>query len=120
MEERVANMENNEQRILQKHLQFVLCDVFNLPQAEDLLKIYTPTKWEYKGTELPEANILELKGQAQKLLDSELWKILKGAIMNDAQKKALHQSSTESDLIGAKMEVYLLNTLETVLKHMTQ
>jgi hypothetical protein len=113
-------MNDDEQKILQKHLQYVLCDVFNLPQAEDLLKIHAPTKWVYKGGELPEANILELKGQAQKLLESELWKILKGAILHDAQQRALNLSKTESDIIGAKMEIYLLNQIETVLKHMTQ
>lgn len=113
-------MNNEEQKILQKHLQFVLCDVFNLPTADDLLKIYSPTKWEYKGNELPEANIFELKTQAQKFLDSELWKILKGAMMHDAQQRALNMSKTESDIVGAKMEVYLLNEIEKVLKHMTQ
>jgi hypothetical protein len=113
-------MENNEQKILQKHLQYVLCDVFNLPQEEDLLRIHTPTKWEYKGTELPEANVLELRAQASKLLQSELWKILKGAITHDAQQRALNLSKTESDIIGAKMEIYLLNQVETILKHMTQ
>ena len=113
-------MNNEEQKILQKHLQFVLCDVFNLPVEEDLLKIHSPTKWVYKGTELPEANIVELRSQAQKLLDSELWKILKGAMMNDAQQRALNKSQTESDIIGAKMEVYLINQVETLLKHMTQ
>ena len=113
-------MNNEEQKILQKHLQFVLCDVFNVPTADDLLKIYSPIKWEYKGNELPEASILELKTQAQKLLDSELWKILKGAVMHDAQQRALNMSKTESDIVGAKMEVYLLNEIEKVLKHMTQ
>jgi len=113
-------MENSEQQILQKHLQFVLTDVFNLPMEEDLLKIHTPTVWVYKGTELPEANIIELRGQAQKLLESELWKILKGALKSDAQNRALNLSKTESDIIGAKMEIYLLNQIETVLKHMTQ
>lgn len=113
-------MNNDEQKILQKHLQFVLCDVFNLPMEEDLLKIHTPTKWEYKGTVLPEANIIELKTQASKLLNSELWKILKGAMMHDAQQRALNLSKTESDIVGAKMEVYLVNQIETVLKHMTQ
>lgn len=113
-------MNNNEQQILQKHLQYVLCDVFNLPTEGDLLKISTPTKWVYKGNELPSANIIELRGQAQKMLDSELWKIIKGAMMHDAQHRALNLSKTESDIIGAKMEVYLLNQIETVLKHMTQ
>mgnify|MGYP003479695541 CR=1 FL=1 len=113
-------MNNDEQKILQKHLQFVLCDVFNLPLEEDLLKIHTPTKWEYKNALLPAANIIELRAQASKLLDSELWKILKGAMMNDAQQRALNKSQTESDIIGAKMEVYLMNEIEKVLKHMTQ
>lgn len=113
-------MSNDEQKILQKHLQYVLCDVFNLPLEEDLLKIHTPNKWVYKDTELPEANIIELRGQAQKLLNSELWKVLKGAMLHDAQQRALTKSQTESDLIGAKMEIYLLNQIETVLKHMTQ
>jgi len=87
---------------------------------EDLLKISTPTKWVYKGNELPEANIIELKSQASRLLNSELWKILKGAMMHDAQQRALNFSKTESDIVGAKMEVYLVNQIETVLKHMTQ
>lgn len=112
-------MNNEEQKILQKHLQFVLCDVFNLPQAEDLLKIHSPTKWVYKGVELPEANIIELRSQASKLLESELWKVIKSAMMHDAQKRALELSQTESDIIGAKMEVYLINEIEKVLKHMS-
>lgn len=113
-------MDNIEQQILQKHLQYVLCDVFNLPVADDLLKISTPTVWHYKGNEVPTANIIELRGQAQKFLDSELWKIIKGAMLHDAQHRALNLSKTENDLIGAKMEIYLLNQIETVLKHMTQ
>lgn len=113
-------MNNDEQKILQKHLQYVLCDVFNLPTEDDLLKISTPNKWYYKGTEMPEVSILELRGQARKLLDSELWKVLKGAMLHDAQQRALNQSKTESDIIGAKMEIYLLNQIESVLKHMTQ
>lgn len=113
-------MNNDEQRVLQKHLQYVLCDVFNLPMQDDLLKIQSPTKWLYKGSELPDANITMLRGQAQNLLDSELWKILKGALMHDAQQRALNMSKTESDIIGAKMEVYLINQIESLLKHMTQ
>ena len=113
-------MNNDEQKILQKHLQYVLCDVFNLPVADDLLKIHTPTKWVYKGNELPEANVTELRGQAQKFLDSELWKILKGGMQHDAGQRALNLSKTESDIIGAKMEIYLINTIEGILKHMTQ
>ena len=113
-------MNNDEQKILQKHLQFVISDVFNLPEVGDLLKIHSPTKWEYKGNELPEANITELRGQAQRMLDSELWKILKGAIQHDAQNRALNLSQTESDIIGAKMEIYLLNQIGIILKHMTQ
>lgn len=113
-------MNNDEQKILQKHLQFVLCDVFNLPMEDDLLKISSPTVWEYKGNLLPEANITELKTQASKLLNSELWKILRGAMLHDAQQKSLITSKTESDLIAPKMEVYLLNFIETKLKHMTQ
>ena len=87
---------------------------------DDLLKISSPTVWEYKGNLLPEANITELKTQASKLLNSELWKILRGAMLHDAQQRALNQSKTESDIIGAKMEIYLLNLIETKLKHMTQ
>jgi hypothetical protein len=113
-------MNNDEQKILQKHLQFVLCDVFNVPTQDDLLKIHSSHKWEYKGTELPEANVIELKTQAQKLLDSELWKIIKGGIQHDATQRALNKSQTESDIIGAKMEIYLLNEIEKILKHMTQ
>lgn len=113
-------MNNDEQKILQKHLQYVLCDVFNVPTEGELLKIHTPNKWVYKDMDLPEANIIELRTQAQKFLDSELWKIIKGAMQHDAQQRALNKSKTESDLIGAKIEIYLLNQIETVLKHMTQ
>lgn len=111
-------MNNDEQKILQKHLQFVLCDVFNVPTQEELLDVQSPTVWVYKGVQLPEANILELRVQAEKLLNSELWKIIKGALQSDAQARSLIKSMTESDLIGAKMEIYLLNTVETLLKKM--
>jgi hypothetical protein len=110
-------MSNDEQKILQKHLQYVLCDVFNLPTAQDLLIINGNT-WTYKGDVLPEANVMELKTQAEKLLSSELWKILRTAILFDAQNRALNRSQTESDLIGAKMEIYLITEVEKLLKHM--
>lgn len=111
-------MNNDEQKILQKHLQFVLCDVFNLPTADDLLKIEGKT-WTYKGNVLPDANVLELKTQAERLLNSELWKIIVNAVLHDAGQRSLNLSETESDIIGAKMEIYLLKTIEQVLKRMT-
>lgn len=111
---------NEEQIVLQRKLQNLLVEVFNIPTQDDLLQISTPSLWKYKGNELPEANIKELKAQADKFLNSELYKILKGAILHDAGQRALNKSQTESDLIAAKIEVYLLNLIETTLKHMTQ
>lgn len=110
-------MNNDEQKILQKHLQFVLCDVFNLPNADDLLKI-EGNVWTYKGNELPGANVAEYKLQAERLLDSELWKLIKNAVLHDAGVRSLTLSQTESDIIGAKMEIYLLNVIETLLRRM--
>jgi hypothetical protein len=111
---------NEEQAILQRRLQHLLIDVFNIPTQDDLLLISSPTRWTYKGTELPEANILELKNQADKFLNSELYKVIKTAILHDAGQRAVNKSQTESDLIAAKIEVYMLNLIETMLKHMTQ
>ena len=111
---------NEEQAILQRKLQHLLIDVFNIPTQDDLLLISAPTKWKYKGNELPEANIAELKAQADKFLNSELYKILHTAILHDAGQRAMNKSQTESDLIASKIEVYMLNLIDTTLKHMTQ
>lgn len=112
-------MQNQEQEILQKHLmRFLIGDVMNLPTADEILNLGGQT-WTYKGQELPEANKIALQAQAMKLLESDLWRMLKERVQYDASMRALNKSQTEADLLAAKMELYLINLLEETLRKMS-
>lgn len=114
-------MDTSEQNILQKNLaRFIIDEVFNLPEEKDLLTIHSPYKWVYRDRELIEAEIIQLRGQAERLLESELWKILKNAIKQDALNRGVVRSQTEGDQIASKVELYLIQMIEQLLKHMVQ
>ncbi len=114
-------MDTNEQTILQKNLaRFIIDDVFNLPEERDVLVIHTPQKWVYQDRELLEAEIVQLRGQAERLMDSELWKVIKNGVRNDAVNRGVLKSMTEGDQIASKVELYLLQLIEQLLKHMIQ
>lgn len=114
-------MDQSEQQILQRNLaRFLIDDVFNLPEEKDLLKIATPTQWVYHDRELTLAEITQLRGQAERLLESELWKVIKNALRQDAISRGVLKSQTEGDQIASKVELYLIQTIETLLKHMSQ
>jgi hypothetical protein len=114
-------MDTSEQNILQKNLaRFIIDDVFNLPEEKDILAIHTPQKWVYQDRELIEAEVVQLRGQAERLLESELWKILKNGLRHDAITRGVTKSQTEGDQIASKVELYLIQTVENLLKHMSQ
>lgn len=114
-------MDTNEQTILQKNLaRFIIDEVFNLPDEKDILTIHTPQKWVYKDRELMEAEIAQLRGQAERLLESELWKVIKNGIRQDAISRGVLKSKTEGDQIGSKIELYIVQLIENLLKHMVQ
>lgn len=114
-------MDTSEQKILQKNLaRFIIDDVFNLPEEKDILAIHTPQKWVYQDRELIEAEVVQLRGQAERLLESELWKVIKNGLRHDAITRGVMKSQTEGDQIASKVELYLIQTLENLLKHMSQ
>lgn len=114
-------MNNSEQTVLQNHLaRFIIDEVFNLPEEKDLLHIKTPTKWVYRDMELNQAQIIQLRGEAERLLNSELWKIISNALKQDAINRGVYKSVTEADMIASKAELYFLQTIENLLKHMSQ
>lgn len=113
-------MNDSEQKVLQRHLaQFIINDVFNLPMEEDVLEIKSPTLWRMKGRDLAEAEIVMLRAQAERLLESELWKVLHNAMYAEAQNRGMTLSKTESDLIASKILVYVVDMLESILKKMS-
>ena len=111
----------NEQHILQKNLiNFIVQDVCNLVTEDDLLEIKSPTVWLHRGIELPKEQIAVYRAQADKLIDSDLWKFLKNEIQYKAYHSLAVKSASEQDMIGSKMMLYLLTTIENKLNHMIQ
>lgn len=114
-------MNNEEQAILQKHLaSFIIRDVFNLVTEEDILKVTGPNVWEHQGRDLLPEEVKRLKDEAMLFAESKLWKILVAELRYHAQKAMLEKSKTESDMIAAKMLIYLTNTINERLKKMTE
>jgi hypothetical protein len=116
-----------EQHILQKNLaRFLVKEIFNMVSEEDLLRIVrskSPVKsdiWYFKGEELPTVQVETLKSQAKGFKDSVLWDILKRELHWHAQQKGLEKSQTESDLIAAKVMLFIVDVIDSKLKSMSQ
>lgn len=112
---------NAEQQILQKHLaSFLIHDVFNQLSEDDILDISKSGEWSIGSRVLTNPEVLELKAQATKLLESKLWRLLSGEITKQAHEAILKKAGTESDLIGGKIMMFNLFVIESVLKKIVQ
>ena len=76
--------------------------------------------WKHKGQVIPEAQVKVLQGQAETLLNSNLWKILKSELLWQAQEKGLVRASSTTDLIVGKSLIYMTDIVDTKLKAMAQ
>lgn len=114
-------MDSQEQKILQRRLaKFLVGEVFNTITSEDILRVKTPTIWLYKGKELTEGQVKQLRNQATAMYNSDLWKMIRDELRYYAQKKTMEEGQTESDLISGKMLQYLTDIVDSRLKSMIQ
>ena len=118
-------MQKTEQENLQEvATKFHIAGVINLPTEDDILSIVrsnNPTKadvWTHKGQELPEAQIKILQAQAETLLQSNLWKILRAELLWQAQERGLVRAVSTTDMIVGKSLIYMTDIVETKLKAM--
>jgi hypothetical protein len=105
-------MNTEEQSILQKNLsQFLIKDVFNTIESDDILR-----DWNYKGKQLTDIQIANLKSQAKTFYDSMLWKILKSELIWQGQQQGFVKSQTEADQIAGKLLIFLTNEIDKKLQ----
>ncbi len=113
-------MNNEEQKVLQKHLaRFIISDVYNTITEDDIIKITAPNVWMHKGNKLTPGQVVALRNEAKAFLESGLWKILKAELLWLA-KSGYSKSKTESDLIAVKLLELLTKALEDALRKMIE
>lgn len=92
--------------------------LFNALGPEDILQQNERGQWLISGREMSkeEANILI--AEAQKLLDSKLWKILQADVKYQINKKMYVESKTQGDMIAGKLGYYIFDVINTRLKNL--
>lgn len=111
-------MTQDEQHVLQKHLaDFLQKDVFNSITAEDVLTIDQTGKWWYRGKQLPQERVEQLRDSADKLLESPIWTFIYNELQAQSQLKA-SGAKTEADLVASKVMKDIIVTMRTLLLRM--
>jgi hypothetical protein len=114
-------MDEKDRSVLQKHLlRFLVQDVCNAIDEEDVLKITGPNVWEHRGRQLTPGEVSVLRAEAQAFQAGKLWKVLRAELLYHAHERIVTKAQGESDLIAGKMLMYLTDVLETRLKSMAK
>ena len=117
-------MKSEQENLQEVAMKFTIEGIINLPTEDDVLTITRsndPTKpdvWKHKGKDLPEAQMKVLQGQAETLIQSNLWKVLKAELLWQAQEKGLVKATSTTDMIVGKSLIYMTDIVETKLKAM--
>ena len=112
-------MESSEQDVLQRNLiNFILKDVFNTIDVEDVLRIKGTNVWEHKGRNLTPDEVNLLREEARIFKNSKLWEILKNELKYHAQKSMFEKSQTPQDIVAAKLLIYLTDVIQGKLEKM--
>lgn len=116
-DEAIEDIKNKESEERYRILALAVKKLFSTIGVEDIL-IQKNKKWLFQGNELSDAEQKTLKAQAQSLLGSKLWTILKNEVVYHANRKMFILSRTTDDMVAGKLWLYTFDTLETRLQRM--
>lgn len=109
----------NEKHTLQKHLvNFLVHDVFNGVDENDILQVIGPNVWLHKGHRLTDGQVKALREEARTFKETGLWKILSAELLWLGQQACGAKSKTESDLIAGKNLMYTVEVINKRLDKM--
>ena len=106
-----------------KFINWLVKDLFNSITKDDILQIVqTGTKkvMLYRGKRLDEATILKLKDEAERLVNSTLWKCLSDEVKYVSNLRMFEKSQTTDDILAGKLALYILEVFERKLKEISE
>lgn len=96
-------------------IRFLVKDVFHTISKEDILR---GNKW--KGKELDENTLQQIRIQAANFKESTLWRVLKAELEWSAAKSLLEHGSSEVDIRVAQIQGYLTKVIDDKLEDLTK
>ena len=106
-------------KFLQRNLiRFIVKDIFNTIDKDDILRI-KGEKWTWKGKELDDNTIGNLKIQSKNFSESLLWKVLKSELQWQGIKTLMEKGKDDSDLRAAQLLGYLTRVVDEKLLTMS-
>ncbi len=97
-----------------KLIRFIVKDIFNTIDKDDILRI-KGEKWTWRGKEIDDNTIGNLKIQAKNFSESLLWKVLKAELQWQAVKTLLEKGKDSSDIRAAQLLGYLTIVIDEKL-----
>lgn len=110
--------ENRENR--NRILTLAVKKLFNTLGPDDILQPHESGTWFFQGKMMSKEDVGYLQAEAEKLMDSKLWKILQADVKYQANRKTFILSKTEEDLTAGKLWMFTFDTMNTRLKSMTK
>ncbi len=89
--------------------------LYNTISQEDILKEEGGV-WKFQGRELNKATVKLLTVEANQLLGTKLWKVLKTDVLWNANRAMYLQSKSQMDLITGKLWTYVFDCMNTRLE----
>ena len=103
-----------------KVLTQTVAKLFNTLGPEDILWQKADGSWFVQGKAITESEKQQLVAEAQHLLNTRLWKVLKADVQYQANRKMFIESQTIDDLIAGKLCLYVLDIIQTRLNSMSR
>lgn len=102
-----------------KLVRFIVKDLFNLVDGEDILRVDTRGGIIFRGQVLPKEEVEAIKRDAAHFRDSFLWKALTNEVKYIANKRMFEKSQTLDDILAGKLLLYILDVLENKIKQLS-
>ena len=101
-----------------KFLNWLVKDLFNTIQEEDLLQILPNGAILYRGKKLDDEKALQLREDADKFNNSVLWKLLSDDAKYQANFRMYENSSDYGGMMFGKAMLFNLDVIEKRLKQL--
>ena len=97
----------------------LLKESFVVVDPKDVLHIVSPNSAFFGDKELTSEEFEQIVREAERLKRSFLWNVISRELRFEASNLIAYKSKTEEDIIGGKMMLYCISTIEDLLDRLT-
>ena len=102
-----------------KFINFLVKHLYKTISVDDLLKADKQGRLYIGSKLLTKESSDRFREEAEKILKSPLWPLLRTEVEYHAVQKVLHKSESMEDVVSGKLMIYILDIISAKLKSLT-